>query len=302
MEPRPSSPRLYASLVRQGVTSSCFEWLIIDDGSTDRTAEYLASLAPDAPFPLRVIRLENGGKHRAINAGAQHIQGRWAMIVDSDDYLVEGSLDHFIEFLMIWDSDQSVGMIMSKMRFLNGNHAQTVFPRNVGKIRYYKRAALTEVIDCTFSFRKEAILLFPYPEVIGEKFMAHGWLPNAMSERFFSVFYDDVVVCAEYQKDGVSSNPVTIRSKNPVSAMHVYRIMSLYPQTFKRRLKNNLSFWRYFFHAKWKGKVVSDEDIPKPWPSIYVAPLSWMLASFDKFRRRPRAVFDQSRSYPHELK
>ena len=57
--------RLAASLKVQGCAK--FEWLVVDDGSTDRTSVYLDSLGKDEYLNLRCVRFENGGKHRSIN-------------------------------------------------------------------------------------------------------------------------------------------------------------------------------------------------------------------------------------------
>ena len=61
---------LYRSLQRQSFRD--FEWLIVDDGSTDNTEELINSWIEDNnDFPIRYYKKENGGKCRAINFGVE---------------------------------------------------------------------------------------------------------------------------------------------------------------------------------------------------------------------------------------
>ena len=57
---------LFNSLARQ--TMTCFNWLIVDDGSTDNTEELVSSFMEQAPFRITYIKQPNGGKQRAWNA------------------------------------------------------------------------------------------------------------------------------------------------------------------------------------------------------------------------------------------
>ena len=77
---------LYQSLLSQ--TYKNFEWIIVDDGSTDDIDEIIKSYQNEDRILIRFIKQENGGKHRAINNGVLHAKGELFYIVDSDDYLM----------------------------------------------------------------------------------------------------------------------------------------------------------------------------------------------------------------------
>ena len=64
---------LYNDLKKQ--TFKDFEWLIVDDGSTDNTKELIDRFINDNKIDIKYIYKENGGKHTAINTGAKNAQG-----------------------------------------------------------------------------------------------------------------------------------------------------------------------------------------------------------------------------------
>lgn len=69
---------------RPGNRLDGFEVVVIDDGSTDSTAEVLAELGPSYP-ELRPIRFErNFGQSAAITAGLRVARGDWVAVLDAD--------------------------------------------------------------------------------------------------------------------------------------------------------------------------------------------------------------------------
>ena len=76
------------------VITDKFEWLVVDDGSTDGSYEFLLDLQKGGgPFVIHVYQQENSGKHVAVNRGLDVARGDLFFIVDSDDYLPENSVD-----------------------------------------------------------------------------------------------------------------------------------------------------------------------------------------------------------------
>ena len=86
--------KLYNSLVSQNYNE--FEWLIVDDGSTDQTQELISNFITKGFIDIRYFKQENGGKHRAINKGVKLAKGELFFIVDSDDYLSNNALDRVL--------------------------------------------------------------------------------------------------------------------------------------------------------------------------------------------------------------
>ena len=63
------------------------EILIVDDGSSDRTAEIADAYAEKYPEIVRAIHQPNGGHGAAVNTGLRHATGMYFKVVDSDDWL-----------------------------------------------------------------------------------------------------------------------------------------------------------------------------------------------------------------------
>lgn len=89
-------PRTYESLCRQNCKD--FIWLIIDDGSTDNTAELVRDWqSRDNGFEIQYIYKENGGMHTAHNVAYANIHTELNTCIDSDDMLAEGAVKKILD-------------------------------------------------------------------------------------------------------------------------------------------------------------------------------------------------------------
>jgi hypothetical protein len=85
--------RVYDSLRAQ--TERDFEWLVVDDGSTDGTDGLVASWQQEAPFPIRYFLEPHGGKHHAFARGITLARGELFFTIDSDDAFVPTALARY---------------------------------------------------------------------------------------------------------------------------------------------------------------------------------------------------------------
>lgn len=88
--------RVYDSLINQ--TYKNFEWLIVDDGSTDGTKDLIDNYKAQSPFPIRYYYQENAGKHNAVNKAVALAKGEMFIIADSDDSFIPESFEVFIKY------------------------------------------------------------------------------------------------------------------------------------------------------------------------------------------------------------
>ena len=84
--------RAFDSLNRQKTRD--FEWVVVDDGSTDDTPALLAAWQEEADFPITWYRYSNNrGQIPAVNVGRKLVTGEYTLKLDSDDALFDDALE-----------------------------------------------------------------------------------------------------------------------------------------------------------------------------------------------------------------
>jgi glycosyltransferase involved in cell wall biosynthesis len=123
--------RVYDSL--QAQTFRDFEWLIVDDGSTDNTAELVQEWQSEAGFPIRYVKKSNGGKHTAINLGVPLAEGELFLIFDSDDACFPDALEKLAHYWNTIDLSErdDFAAVTGWCVDINGNPLCTPFPSDI---------------------------------------------------------------------------------------------------------------------------------------------------------------------------
>lgn len=206
--------RLYRSLQRQSFCD--FEWLVVDDGSSDRTQEVILKWqAEDNPFEIRCVRQENGGKCSAINRGLDLARGELFFTVDSDDYLTDDAL----EKVASWEAALPKGQKFCGVAGNLGTSRETT-PNTPLGAPYFDGTALDRyrTIDGerAMVFYTEIHRKYCYPLFEGEKFMTEAVAWNRMAADGYRIrYYEDIIWVYKYREDGLTLAGSSVFLDNP---------------------------------------------------------------------------------------
>lgn len=161
--------RVYDSLCAQSFHD--FEWLIVDDGSTDNTADVITTWQTQSQFPIRYIWQEHGHKKKAFNLGVKEAKGELFLILDSDDSAVPETLETFYHYWLTIPQEKRsefVGImalcIDNYGKIVGDSFPHELFDSNMLEIYYRYRIRG----DKTAFFRTDVLRKFPFPENVQE--------------------------------------------------------------------------------------------------------------------------------------
>ncbi|MDQ0242563.1 glycosyltransferase involved in cell wall biosynthesis [Bacillus fengqiuensis] len=240
--------KLYRSLQKQTYTN--FEWLVIDDGSTDTTKEKFKLWAiEENPFPIRYYKVENGGKHRAINKATDLAKGELFFIVDSDDHLTEDALESIVK----WEES-----LENKELFcgISGNRGKdknefwgTTFEGDYKDATSLERNKYKITGDKAEVFYTAILKGYKFQEFEGEKFMSEATVWDRMAYDGYKIrWFNKTIYICDYLEDGLTSNMKEVFAKSPKgTACYIKQQIKFYQCGLKGRLANyNL----YYNHVK----------------------------------------------------
>ena len=238
-------PRLFESLTHQ--TDFDFEWLVMDDGSTDGTSDLFAGKTfLSAPFPIRYYQQENGGKHRALNAGVKQAKGDFIFIADSDDWLLPQSVAIVGQHTSaIADDNTFAGVagldIFDDERIVGTGLPQDIIDCNAMDIRYryHVDGDLKEV------FKTTVLQEFPFPEIQDEKFCPEQLVWFRIAQKYKLRYFNTPIYVAEYQPNGITASIIRVRMLAPQATCMMYAEMLAYKIPFKEKIKAAINFWRF---------------------------------------------------------
>lgn len=219
--------QLHDSLCRQ--TAKCFEWLIIDDGSTDNTEQLVNHWILENRITIRYYKTANGGKSRAINKGAALATGELFFIVDSDDYLRDNAIELVLFYWnAIKDKSHFSGVCGRKMYpngELLGGSAKNYDVIDSDNISFHHVLGINA--DIAEVFRTDLLRKHSFPAARGEKFVPEALIWNKLTSLYPMRYFNKGIYVCEYLPDGYSRNFKHNLKQNPKGFGLYYKSMLL---------------------------------------------------------------------------
>ena len=233
--------QVYDSLCRQTVTD--FEWLIIDDGSTDNTKELVHSWISENKIIIRYIYQENLGMHSGYNTAYENITTELNVCIDSDDYLTNDCVEKILHFWKSNGSDVYAGMVgldaTKEGKVLGKQMPENVKSATLQDLYYkYKISGDKKLI-----YRTEIVKKYPkYPIFKEERLVPLGSLYLQIDKDYELLCINEVLCIVEYLDDGSTKNIYKQYVRHPKGFRYSRYIEFKFSNYFEVRFKALIHF------------------------------------------------------------
>lgn len=241
-------PRLFNSLCLQ--TRQNFQWLVIDDGSTDNTVAFFDHL-PKHNFEIDFHRKENGGKHTALNYSHPFIKGELVIILDSDDYLLPEAIETIEKDWFEYRSNNAIcGMSYQRCNsagVLVGEEDEmdvSISDHILYRINQGRGGDRCEVL------RSVLLEKYTFPVFEKERFMSEGWLWNNVAYKYQTVYRNKALYVCDYLEDGLTKSGRTLRMQCPLGMMENCKTFFHPKVNVKVQIKE---MWLFIVYGKCAG-------------------------------------------------
>lgn len=272
-------PQLYESLCCQ--TNKDFEWIIVDDGSTDDTELLINDFISSKHIDIVYLKQPNGGKHRAINRAVKFARGEFFFIVDSDDYLPNDAVDVILKFLVQIEPNSKIAGICGLRSFhdgkiIAGEGIDSCIDDNSIKLRerYHIKGDMAEV------FRTSIMREFPFPEFENENFISEAIVWNRIATQYVLRFIPVVIYITEYLPDGLTKS-IRKRFRNSPKGTMLYFNEIIRSSLFGRvsKIIAAINYWRYTIGQSFCIR----KSVFRPiWWSYFFIPLACFFSFLDR--------------------
>ncbi len=281
--------RVFRSLQQQ--TLGNFEWLIVDDGSTDNTREVVGQFRDQAGFPIRYLYQSNRGKHMATNLAVREAKGQLFLTVDSDDACTPQALERLYS---IWleipspERDRFSGVSVLCLDW-DGRTIGTKFPRDRMDSDPVSLVSSGVRGEKWGFHRTEILRRFPFPGFPGETFLTEAVVWNRIA-REYRMYYANEALRICFATTGGLSRGVpgkgwksnwALRARNPKGSRLYYQECLAFPYSPVLLIRHVLNYVRFSFHAGVSARQTI-RDSPRPLLTFGAVPAAAALYLRDR--------------------
>lgn len=243
--------KLFDSLLAQ--TNKNFEWLIVDDGSTDDTSQFAQQWVSCSDFGVRYYKKENGGKHTALNYALDKIATKLVFIVDSDDYLTADAVETIYEKYSLYKSEKDLcGLSFLRIKPDGSGYLSPKLPKDDIKSTYCKcRINGGLEGDMAEVWYTDKLREFPFPEFRGEKFLGEDTIWVKISGKYKMRFFNKAIYVSDYLGDGLTLNRRRHNIQSPNGCVARAEAFLDSDIDLKHKIKSML---QYFVYGRFAGK------------------------------------------------
>ena len=268
--------RTYESLLLQDCKD--FVWLIVDDGSSDNTAELVRGWQKNANgFDIRYIYKENGGMHTAHNTAYEHIDTELNVCIDSDDCMAKGAVG---KILTKWNEVKGLGYagLIGLDADLEGNLIGAGFPEGMTETTLMGYYATGGSGDKKLVYRTDVIKQYPpYPVFEGERYVALAYKYRLIDQDYKLAVIDQVLCNVEYQADGHSTGMWKEYVRSPKGFAFWRKVCMQYPESSKRLAVDCI---HYIAESLIAGEKHFLRESPRKILTIVMLPFGWLLKKY----------------------
>ena len=269
--------RTYESLCRQ--TCKDFEWLVIDDGSSDNTRELVEGWMKDNKIPIRYIYQENQGMHGAHNTAYKNIHTELNTCIDSDDWMPDDAVEIIVN---TWkkEGNSSLSGLVGLDIVEDGSVIGTKFPEEQKTIKVGKFYEEGGKGDKKLVYRTDIINSTPeYPIFEGERYFGLAYKYLLVEEKYEMLVVNHPLVVVDYQQDGSSYSMYRQYWNNPNGWMFYRKFEMDHTSSFLRKIKLSIHYVSSCIRA---NRVRDILDNSQPFLTLMLSPVGVAFYYFTK--------------------
>lgn len=266
----------YESLCRQ--TCKDFVWLVVDDGSTDETAELIKKWqGRDNGFEIKYVYKKNGGMHTAHNTAYENIDTELNVCIDSDDYMTDDAVEKIVTLWKEKGSERYAGIIaLDKTR--EGRVIGTLLDTDRDDTTlsgFYKRGGKG---DKKLVYRTDVMKKYPpYPVFEGEKYVSLAYKYSLADEEYTLLILNEALCVVEYMADGSSTNMYKQYLRNPKGFAFIRKVDMKRATDLKELFRCAVHYVSSSIIAKNKDFI---KESPKKLATIIAIPFGFALTVY----------------------